>query len=411
MTRGLVAVIVSGMKIAILVGDGMADYPLSDRGDRTPLQIAAIPNTRRAAGAGCARLVRTVPEGMSPGSDVAILSIMGFDPRCYYTGRAPIEAAGMGIQMGPKDVAFRCNLITVEQGVIKDHSCGHITTEEAAPMIAELDMHLGGKGLRFVAGTGYRHLLIWPDGPADLITKPPHDALGQPVDKNLPRGERRGEVLRLMDGSKGILAANPVNVERRKSGREPATQIWLWGQGRACSLPSYREMHGLSGAVISAVDLVRGIGRLAGLKVVRVPGATGFTDTNYAGKASAALKQLRSHDFVFVHIEAPDECSHMGDANLKIQAIEAFDREIVGPIWAGLESMGCPYRLIIATDHRTPVSVRNHSAEPVPVAAMSGPTRASVEAAFDEFVDGERVSGMAFEWIRAMLRPGREVVS
>jgi 2,3-bisphosphoglycerate-independent phosphoglycerate mutase len=400
------------MKIAILIGDGMGDYPLSDSGGRTPLQIAAIPNIRRAAGAGCVRLVRTVPDGMAPGSDVAILSIMGFDPARHYTGRAPIEAAGMGIEMARDDVAFRCNLVTVKDGLIEDHSAGHITTDEARPLVAELDRHLGRNGLRFVAGAGYRHLLLWKDGPADVATTPPHDVLSRAVEDNLPKGGRSGEVLRLMEESKALLAEHPANKARREAGKKPATQIWLWGQGRACFLPSYRDMYGLSGGVISAVDLVRGIGRLAGLEAVRVPGATGFTDTNYVGKAGAALELLRKHDFAFVHLEAPDECSHMGDADLKIEAIEAFDREIVGPVWAGLESMGHPYRLVIGTDHRTPVSVRNHSAEPVPVIAVQGPVpEQDTEGAFDEFADGGRVSGMAFEWIQTILKRGKEAIS
>ncbi len=400
------------MKIAVLIGDGMGDYQLPGYGGRTPLQAAAIPNIRCAAGAGRVMLVRTVPDGMQPGSDVAILSMMGFDPRLYYTGRAPIEAAGMGIEMAPDEVAFRCNLITTGDGLIKDHSSGHITTEEARPMIEELQKRFGGDGMRFVPGTSYRHLLIWSGGPSDIVTTPPHDVLGQPVGSHLPAGNRQGEVLRLMEESKVILEDHPVNIARRKAGKGTATQIWLWGQGSACSLPSYRETHGLTGSVITAVDLVRGIGRLAGLDVVRVPGATGFIDTNYAGKASAALEALRDKDFVFVHIEAPDECSHMGDADLKIKAIEAFDREVVGPVMAGLESMRCPYRLVIGTDHRTPVSLRNHSAEPVPMALVEGPVKtASGEAAFDEFVDGGRVRGMAFEAIREVLNRGRPALT
>ncbi len=393
------------MKIAVLIGDGMGDYPLPACGGRTPLQIAAIPNMRRAAGAGRARLINTVPEGMQPGSDVAILSMMGFDPRSHYTGRAPIEAAGMDIDMAPNEIAFRCNLITTEEGLIKDHSSGHITTEEAEPMIMELERRLGNNNIRFIPGTSYRHLLIWRDGPADVTTTPPHDVLGQPVEQHLPSGARQDEVLRLMEESKAMLAEHPANIARRKAGKAAATQVWLWGQGRACSLPSYRDSYGLTGAVISAVDLVRGIGRLAGLDIVRVPGATGFIDTNFAGKAAAALKALERLDFAFVHLEAPDECSHMGDVDLKIKAIEAFDREIVGPVWAGLESMKCPYRLVIGTDHRTPVSTRNHSAEPVPMVLVEGPVDSTdSKAEFDEFVDGGRLSGMAFEAVKIILK-------
>lgn len=395
------------MKVVILIGDGMADRPLPERGEKTPLQIAAIPNIRRAAGAGCVRQVKTVPAGMPPGSDVAILSIMGFDPARYYAGRAPIEAAGIGVDMHPNDVAFRCNLVTVERGLITDHSAGHITTREAGPLIEALDRELGRDGLRFVTGTGYRHLLIWRDGPSSAATTPPHDALGSAAEDLLPGGPRCEEIVKLMETSKAVLERHPVNMERRRAGKRPATQAWFWGQGRACSLPSYRETYGLSGGVISAVDLVRGIGRLAGLDVVNVPGATGFLDTNFAGKTRAALEVLREHDFVFVHLEAPDECSHMGSADLKIEAIEAFDREIVGPVLAGLASMGCDYRLVIGTDHRTPVCERKHSSEPVPVLLVRSPVPdAGAEGVFDEAAGDGRAPVMAYEWVQDILKRG-----
>jgi len=401
------------MKIAVLIGDGMGDYPLKELGGKTPLQAAAIPNMRAIAAVGTVRLVNTIPEGMSPGSDVANLSIMGFDPRKYYTGRAPIEAAGAGIAMGSSDVAFRCNLIAVEQERIKDHSSGHITTLEARPIIVTLNERLGKAGLTFHVSSGYRHLLIWENGPCDLVTTPPHDVLGQPAIQNLPQGARQDEVRRLMEASKPIMARHCR--ARRKAGKTAPTQIWLWGQGRRTTLPAYRDLFGLTGSVISAVDLVRGIGKLAGLNAVSVSGATGFLDTNYAGKVKAALNALDHQDFVFVHVEAPDECGHMGDLKLKLKAIEAFDREVVGPVWRGLEAMRQPYRLIIATDHRTPVAVRNHTAEPVPVAVLNGPvsntglpSRSAMakhgrEAPFDEFVNGGQASGMAFEWLTSQI--------
>ncbi|MDP2990613.1 MAG: cofactor-independent phosphoglycerate mutase [Kiritimatiellota bacterium] len=392
------------MKIAVLIGDGMGDYPLKELGGKTPLQAAVIPNIRAIAGAGTVRLVNTIPAGMSPGSDVANLSIMGFDPRKYYTGRAPIEAAGAGIAMGKRDVAFRCNLITVEADRIKDHSSGQITTAEARPIIAALNEHLGRPGLTFHVSAGYRHLLIWENGPGELVTIPPHDVLGQPAAQNLPAGARQDEVRRLMEASKPILAAHPVTAARRQAGKTAPTQIWLWGQGRQTTLPAYKGMFGLSGSVISAVDLVRGIGKLTGLNAVIVPGATGFLDTNYAGKVKAALNALDHDDFVFVHVEAPDECGHMGDLKLKLEAIEAFDREVVGPVWRGLEAMRRPYRLIIATDHRTPIAVRNHTAEPVPVAVLNGPApNTGREAPFDEFVNGGQASSMAFEWLASQI--------
>ncbi len=392
------------MKIAVLIGDGMGDYPLKQLGGKTPLQFANIPNIRRIAAVGTVRLMTTVPNGLAPGSDVANLSIMGFDPRRYYTGRAPIEAAGAGLDLADEDVAFRCNLITVAKDLIQDHSAGHITTPEARRIVEDLDKHLGRNGLRFFPGTSYRHLVIWNKGPADLATTPPHDVLGQPVSKHLPAGKRQAEVWKLMEASQAILAKHPVNLARRKAGQAEATQIWLWGQGKRASLPSYREAFGLDGGVVTAVDLVRGIGRLAGLEAPEVPGATGFLDTRYESKVQAALDILRRKNFVFVHVEAPDECSHMGDLLKKIGAIEAFDRQVVGPMLNGLQSLGRPYRLIIGTDHCTPVSVRNHTTDPVPLVVMEGPVKmALAEKPFDESVDGGASQGLVFEWLKSVL--------
>ncbi len=395
------------MKIAVLIGDGMGDYPIAALGGRTPLQAAAIPNLRAVAAAGAVRQVLTVPPGMPPGSDVANLSIMGFDPAACYTGRAPIEAAGAGLAMTAEDVAFRCNLITVADGLIQDHSAGHISTEEARPLVEALGRRLGGAGRRFSVSAGYRHLLLWASGPLDLQTTPPHDVLGQPVARHLPRGPRSAELLDLMDASKAILADHPATAARARAGQRVPTQIWLWGQGRRTVLPPFRERFGLAGAVISAVDLVRGIGRLAGLEAVRVPGATGFLDTNYAGKVAAARAVLAAQDFVFVHVEAPDECGHLGDWKLKLDAIEAFDREIVGPLFRHLQERGRPYRLIVGTDHRTPVSVRNHTAEPVPMAVLDGPVPAALSGAaagaYDETANAGMPPEMAHAWLGRLL--------
>jgi 2,3-bisphosphoglycerate-independent phosphoglycerate mutase len=393
-------------KYVILIGDGMGDYPLAELGGKTPLQSAAIPNMRAIAALGEARLVNTVPEGMPAGSDVANLSIMGFDPAKYYTGRAPIEASGAGIKMLPDDVAFRCNLITVEKGLIVDHSSGHISTPEARLLIDSVEKQLGEDGKHFFTGTSYRHLLIWRKGPlAGLVTTPPHDVLGQPADKNTPCGPRAEELLDLMEKSKIIFSNHAVNKDRQKNGKRAASQIWLWGQGRSASLPSFRMLFGLTGGVVTAVDLVRGIGRLAGLEADIVKGATGFVDTDYAAKVKAALAILDKNDFVFVHVEAPDECSHNGDLQLKLKAIEDFDSKVVGPIWKALNKRGWRYRLIIGTDHRTPVGIRNHTAEPVPMAVVNGPLPAPHDAAgqFDEFVNGGKSSGMAYEWLQILL--------
>ena len=393
------------MKIAILIGDGMGDYPLPELGGKTFLQVADIPNIRRIAAAGEVCLVRTIPEGMPPGSDVANLSTLGFDPRRYYTGRAPIEAAGAGLRMQADDLAYRCNLITAENGIIQDHSAGHITTEEARPLIDELNRRLGRKGLYFVVGTGYRHLVIWKDGPDAVKTTPPHSVLGESVESHLPTGPRSDELLHLMNESSLILAANPLIQAKRKAGKKVPTQIWLWGQGRRTTLPSYKELYGLSGGIISAVDLLRGIGQLAGLKSDKIPGATGFLDTDFGAKVKAALNILAEHDFVFVHLEAPDECGHMGNSELKRKAIEAFDQKIVAPIWKALQAMNESYRLIIGTDHYTPVRLRNHTCDPVPIALLKGPVdETNTEASFDEFVNDGRASGLAFEWLKIILK-------
>jgi len=400
-------------KYIILIGDGMADYPQEALGGKTPLQVADIPNMRRAAALGEARLVNTVPPGMSPGSDVANLSIMGFDPAEYYKGRAPIEAVGAGIEVAPDDVAFRCNLITVENGLITDHSSGHISTEEARPLIELLDKKLGSGEKRFFTGTSYRHILIWKNGPHDgLVTTPPHDVLGQPAANHLPSGSGADKLTILMNESRNIFAGHPINEKRRAAGNNVASQIWLWGQGRSMSLPSYQKLFGLTGGVVTAVDLVRGIGRLAGLEAKVIKGATGYLDTDYDAKVKAALEILEKRDFVFVHVEAPDECGHKGDLQLKIKAIEDFDLKIVGPIWKALNEQGRTYRLVIGTDHRTPVNVRNHTAEPVPMAVVDGPIeriekQKGKQGQFDEFINAERSSGMAFEWLQILLNNRR----
>ncbi|MCS6771800.1 MAG: cofactor-independent phosphoglycerate mutase [Kiritimatiellae bacterium] len=393
------------MKVAILVGDGMGDYPVPELGNRTILEAASIPHIRRLAAVGEIVRIQTVPPNLPPGSDVANLSLLGYDPAAHYSGRAPIEAAGAGIDLAPEDVAFRCNLVTVEDGKMKDYSAGHIPTEEARELIAAVQTALGGPGLSFHAGVSYRHLLVWRNGPIDLQTQPPHEIADQPVDVHLPRGDRAEEVRRLMEASRPILRDHPVNRARVAAGKRPATQIWLWGQGRAVRLESYAERFGRQGIVVSAVDLVRGLGRLAGLDAPVIPGATGFLDTNCENKVAAALRALETGNFAYVHLEAPDECGHLGRADLKKQAVEMFDARIVGPIWRALEARGEPYRLIVAMDHRTPVSRRGHTREPVPILAVDGPVGpVDKEAAFDE-ISAERFPvHIAHEWIARRLR-------
>lgn len=393
------------MKVCVLIGDGMGDYPVPALGNRTPLQAAAIPHLRRIAAAGRVDRIQTVPPALAPGSDVANLSLLGYDPSAHYSGRAPIEAAGAGLLLAPHQVAFRCNLVTVENGVMQDYSAGHISTDEARELIAAIQARLGRPGLAFHSGVSYRHLLIWDHGPADLLTQPPHEISDQLIDPHLPSGIRHDEVRRLMLESREILRDHPINRARIAAGKKPATQIWLWGQGRALQLPAYRETFGRFGIVVSAVDLVRGLGLLAGLRAPAIAGATGFLDTNCENKVAAALEALRADNFAYVHFEAPDECGHLGRADLKTQAIEMFDARIVAPIWHALEARGEPYRLIVAMDHRTPVSKKGHTREPVPVAVLDGPVGpTTAEVPFDEPSTDHLPAAIAHTWMAEQLR-------
>ena len=390
------------MKFAVLVGDGMGDYPVEELGNRTPLQAADMPAVRRAASVGERLMLSTVPDSLEPGSDVANMSLLGYNPAENYTGRAAIEAAGAGIAMQVDDVAFRCNLVTVEEGRMLDYSAGHITSEEAAELIASLEERIGRPGRHVHAGVSYRHLLIWEKGPDGFWIMPPHEFTGKPVADHMPP---HGALVELLELSKEVFRDHPVNRRRVAEGKHPATQIWLWGQGRAMKLPSYQERFGLRGGVVSAVDLVRGLGVLAGLDAPKIPGATGFLDTNVAGKVDAALRILREGDYVYFHLEAPDECGHMGDARAKVRAIEMYDHQVVEPIWSALEAAGEPYLMVLCMDHRTPVSIKGHTREPVPVVVVRGPVGAvEGNAAFDETVNGGRSQGMAYEVISRLFR-------
>lgn len=393
------------MKMAILVGDGMGDYPCPELGGKTPLQAARIPNMRRIAAAGERRMVQTVPlAGLPPGSDVANMSLLGYDAEENYTGRAAIEAAGAGIPLTPTDVAFRCNLVTVTEGRMADYSAGHITSEEARELVAALQAGLGRDGLTFHAGVQYRHLLVWNHGPLAIHMQAPHDIAGQNVSEYLPTGERADEVRALMARSQEIFRDHPVNRARHDAGLLPATQIWLWGHGRAMQLPSYRTLYGRKGGVITAVDLIRGLGNLAGLENIIVPGANGLIDTNYAGKVAAALDVLQRDDFVFVHVEAPDECGHGGDVQKKLLAIELFDEKVVGPIWQELERRGEPYRLILCMDHRTPIATRGHTRDPVPMVKLDGPVGpVTAEAPYDENIHDGIAECRGHTWLRELL--------
>jgi 2,3-bisphosphoglycerate-independent phosphoglycerate mutase len=363
-------------KYIVLIGDGMADYPIAELGGKTPLQSARTPNLDRLARQGTLGRVNTIPPGFSPGSDVANLTVFGYDPAVYYTGRAPLEAVAMGVKLAPADVAFRCNLVTLlkedDDTYMEDFSAGHISTEEAGRIVKDLGKELGNEEFNFYPGVSYRHLLVWRNGEASLRLKttPPHDITGGNISPHIPEGDGDEEILWLMNRAQKILPSHPVNLERTRMGKKPGNAIWLWGQGKAPILKPITQRFGIRGSVISAVDLIKGIGYYAGLEIVNVPGATGYLDTNYAGKAEYALKALEDKDLVYVHVEAPDEAAHNGNLKDKIQAIEDFDRKIVAPILEGAEKFG-GYRLLILPDHFTPLTIKTHSPEPVPFIVFS----------------------------------------
>ena len=369
------------MKLIVLLGDGMADLPLEVLGGRTPLQAAEKPNMDRLARQGRSGLARTVPEGFAPGSDVANLSVLGYDPAECYTGRAPLEAAAMNVHLGPDDIAFRCNFVTIDNRLMKDYSAGHISTEEGQELMEALAPLMPGQ--RLYPGVSYRNLLVLQAGARAECT-PPHDISGQPVEEHLPRGQDSELLVALMEAARPVLERHQVNRRRIAAGKRPANAIWLWGQGPAPAMPSFAEKYGLSGAMISAVDLLKGIGRYAGLEVIDVPGATGNIDTNYQGKVDAALEALKSRDFVYLHIEAPDEAGHEGEIDLKVRAIELFDEKVVGPVLQALEKSGEDWRVLLMPDHATPISIKTHSSDPVPFTiAGSGIEPDGVES-FDE---------------------------
>lgn len=363
------------MKYVILLGDGMADYPTEKLGGKTPLECAFTPYIDQIAAEGTLGRVDTIPEGMNPGSDVATLSVLGYDPRENYTGRGPLEAASMGIKLGPGDMVYRCNLVTIgdkdsPDAFMDDFTAGHITSDEAGEIILDINKQIGSPQLEFFPGVGYRHLMVRRDSPEAPETTPPHDITGKPVAGFLPRGNSYEEVHSIMRRAGEVLLNHPVNAKRREAGKKQANSIWLWGQGRKPQIVRLTEKYSISGGMISAVDLLKGIGLLAGLKVYPVEGATGYIDTNYTGKANAALDILNFMDFVFVHLEAPDEMGHEGNAEGKIRAIELFDENIVGPILHKMPSFG-DYRIIVLSDHPTPLDVRTHVSDPSPFAVLS----------------------------------------
>lgn len=357
------------MKHIILQGDGMADYPLEKYGGRTPLEIAATPNMDWLASHGVLGLAHTIPDGFPPGSDVGNMSILGYDPALYHTGRAPLEAASLGVALAPADVAFRCNFVTLGKKtngvVMEDFTAGHISSAEAAEIMRDLSRELAGDGVEFYPGVSYRNLMVWRAGKERMETTPPHDITDQEIAAYLPNGDGADRLGHLMRRSQELLATHPVNQRREREGKRRATSIWLWGQGRAPALPTLRERFGIEGAVISAVDIINGLGVYAGLERIQVPGATGFFDTNYKGKGEYGVAALERKDLVFIHVEAPDEAGHMGDAEKKIEAIEDFDEKVVGTVLRGMERRR-DWRLLLLPDHPTPIVLKTHVADPVP---------------------------------------------
>jgi 2,3-bisphosphoglycerate-independent phosphoglycerate mutase len=360
-------------KYIFLVGDGMADYPITELGGKTPLEAANTPHMDLIAACRIGS-VKTIADGMEPGSDVANLSLLGYDPLVFHTGRAPFEAGSMGVKLKPSEIAFRMNLVTLDfrsesQIIMVSHSSGDITTEEAGQIVESLKTQMVIPGIHIHPGVAYRHLLVWDNGPQGAETIPPHDVLDQDMAGYLNKKDD-DPVKKIIRRSWGMLERHPVNVARKNKGLNQANSIWLWGQGKAPELPLFKEKFGLQGGVISAVDLIKGIGFFAGLEHIRVEGATGYLNTNYEGKAQGALDALRDLDFMFVHVEAPDEAGHNGNIEEKIQAIENFDQKVVGTVLKGMEEFD-DYRIMIASDHFTPISLRTHSREPAPFAWAS----------------------------------------
>lgn len=384
------------MKTVIVIGDGMSDRPVAALGGKTPLMAAQTPNFDRLAQSGRMGLFRTIPRGAPLGSDVANLSVLGYDPATTNQGRAVLEAASMGVALDPADVALRCNLIAVDGGRIKNHSAGHIATEEAAAIIAALDAALGGgmgdRPARFHAGISYRHLLVLEGGWASpqVDCAPPHDHVGEEAAALLPKaaapegGQTAARLRDLMARAAGVLAAHPVNAARRAAGKDAASSIWPWSPGRKPVMATLQERFGVSGAVITAVDLIQGLGVYAGLANIPVEGATGLSDTNYEGKAKACLEALKTYDLVYLHVEATDEAGHARDLALKIRSIEYLDGRIVGPVLEGIAKAGHACRVALLPDHPTPVETGAHAGDPVPVAVMGPGIEADGSQAFDE---------------------------
>lgn len=385
------------MKYAIVIPDGCADEPQESLGGKTPLQAAHKPNMNRIAQNGVVGRSDNVPPTLTPASDVATLSLFGYDPLQVYTGRAPLETAAMGIKLGPSDWAIRCNLVYVDREEMRDFTAGHITPDDGAALMKTIQEKLGGPvnfgglqgTLEFHAGVSYRNILVYRgnDAPFATTTKtqPPHDIPDKPIAEHLPQGPGSDLLRLLMEKSRPILKDHPTNQARLAAGKKPATQIWLWGQGKAPSLTPFAQVYGKKGAILSAVDLVRGVGVLLGWTRIDVPGATGYLDTDYAAKGRYGVEALKTHDLVCVHVEAPDEASHEGKAEEKVKALERIDQHIVGPLLEALPKYG-DWRILVSPDHRTPLRTRAHSYGMVPFAVAGTGVNPGSQDSYDEAV-------------------------
>ena len=354
------------MKYCVIIPDGMADYKLEKLSGRTPLEAARTPNMDNISSNGILGTVNTVPKNFKPGSDIACLSVLGYDPKVYYTGRAPLESASLGIELGEEDWAVRCNIITANEGIMEDFSAGHISDEEAKLIMSMLNERLTGNNVTFYGGKSYRNIMIYNgDVEIEADCTPPHDIIGKSITQNLPKGKGSEILIDLMKESFHLLENHEINKVRVDLGENPANMIWLWGQGRRPSLVPFEKLHGISGAVITGVDLLRGLATYIGWDIIDVPGATAYLDTDYNAKARYAIDAIETHDLVLIHIEAPDEAGHEGDIHEKIRAIENIDKKIVGPVFDALNKYD-EFRILILPDHYTPISKRTHTSEPVP---------------------------------------------
>lgn len=380
------------MKYVVILGDGMADYRMPELDNKTPLQYAKKPNIDMLATKGTVGLVKTIPEGIAPGSDAANLSVMGYNPKIYYTGRSPLEAVSMGIDLLPTDVALRCNLVYLSEAeteyadrTMVDYSSDEISTDESRVLIDAVNIALKQENITFYPGISYRHCMVWNNGKTGLGCTPPHDILEKKITEHLPK-EESGLLLDFMKKSYDILKDHPVNLARKARGLRPANSIWLWGEGKKPALSSFQEKYNITGAVISAVDLLKGIGICAGLDSIDVEGATGNIHTNFIGKAKAAIKAIDSgKDFVYVHVEAPDECGHRYEIDNKVKSIELLDSQVVGPILDGLKKYD-EYKVLVLPDHPTPLSLRTHTSEPVPFIIFDSTNEINSPAfSYDEF--------------------------